>query len=58
MNSVDELLVSEVKIIRASRGFESVVVSEVRLIRRLYVDEVGVLDRTKSVCETVQFVMG
>jgi len=49
---------SKVEIIRASRALESVEVPEMRLIRRLHVDVVGVLDRAESVRETVQFVMG
>lgn len=49
---------SEVKGFRASGKFETVYESEVRLVRRLYVCEVGVVDRAKSNSETVQLVMG
>lgn len=59
-DSLDESVVgrAQLKVLRASREFESVRVTEVRLIRRLYVDVVSVLDRAESVRETIQFVTG
>lgn len=48
----------KLKMFRASRELKTVCESEVRLIRRLYVCVVGVLDRAESNCKTVQLVVG
>lgn len=48
----------QLKVFRASREFETVRESEVRLVRRLYVHVLSVVDRAESSSETVQLVVG
>lgn len=60
LHSLDQVILDgvELEVLRASGEFESVRVSEVRLVRRIHMFVIGVLDRAESVAETVQVVVG
>lgn len=59
LHGLDEMVLRgrDLKVFRASREFEAVRVSKVRLVRRFYVHEVGVVDRAEASSDTVEFVV-